>query len=201
MTALRPRYAGPVPISAPVYLSNAEREALLLVGFTDAEPSTIAERLAHANANGVYVPGEEALRCRLKEAMDEIEKAAVFSPDGLLPEPEAVAEEAVPFEEEVVSPVFDPELEAELEDAAVDAEPETNILELARLDVEPLAPEVVEESQVRHGGMSDADFASMTKRQIVEFVLERFGVQLDAADLKDDLISEAQALMDKQLTA
>jgi hypothetical protein len=173
-----------------MYLSNSEREALGLVGFTDPEVFTIAERLAVAKSKGVYVPGEEALRQRLKEAMDALDAQVPYE-----------TEEALPIEPEAG---FTDEEEAELEAAAAAAEP-PEALTVTVTQEEPsadaLTTEDVGATQVRRGGLSDADFSSMTKKQIVQFALERFGVQLDGANLKDDLISEAQALMDKQLAA
>jgi len=53
-----------------VYLSNAEKEALFLTGYGDVPPWVVQQGLEQALARGTYVPGEEALRLRLRDALD-----------------------------------------------------------------------------------------------------------------------------------
>jgi len=60
----------------PVYLSNAEKEALFLTGYGDVPPWVVQQGLEQALARGTYVPGEEALRLRLANALDLEERLA-----------------------------------------------------------------------------------------------------------------------------
>ncbi|GDX76252.1 hypothetical protein LBMAG41_13280 [Cyanobium sp.] len=53
-----------------MYLSNAEKEALFLTGYGDVPPWAVQQGLNQALARGTYVPGEEALRLRLRDALD-----------------------------------------------------------------------------------------------------------------------------------
>jgi hypothetical protein len=59
-----------------VYLSNAEKEALFLTGYGDVPPWAVQQGLEQALARGAYVPGEEALRLRLADALDLEERLA-----------------------------------------------------------------------------------------------------------------------------
>jgi hypothetical protein len=60
-----------------VYLSNAEKEALFLTGYGDVPPWAAQQGLEQALARGTYVPGEEALRIRLADALDLEERLAL----------------------------------------------------------------------------------------------------------------------------
>ena len=59
-----------------MYLSNAEKEALWLTGYGDVLPRVVEQALEQALANGTYIPGEEALRLRLADALDLEERLA-----------------------------------------------------------------------------------------------------------------------------
>ena len=60
----------------PVYLSNLEKESLFLTGFNDVPPWVVQQGLEQALGRGSYVPGEEALRMRLADALDLEERLA-----------------------------------------------------------------------------------------------------------------------------
>ena len=59
-----------------MYLSNAEKEALQLTGYGDVPPWAVVQGLEQALAKGTYIPGEEALRLRLSDALDLEERLA-----------------------------------------------------------------------------------------------------------------------------
>ena len=59
-----------------MYLSNAEKEALWLTGYGDVPPWAVQQGLEQALARGAYIPGEEALRLRLADALDLEERLA-----------------------------------------------------------------------------------------------------------------------------
>ena len=61
----------------PVYLSNAEKEALQLTGYGDPPTWAVVQALEQAVAKGTYIPGEEALRLRLTDALDLEERLAL----------------------------------------------------------------------------------------------------------------------------
>ena len=67
----------------PVYLSNAEKEALQLTGYGDPPPWAVVQGLEQALAKGAYIPGEEALRLRLTAALDLEERLALQQADEL----------------------------------------------------------------------------------------------------------------------
>ena len=60
-----------------MYLSNAEKEALQLTGYGDAPPWAVEQALEQALGKGTYIPGEEALRLRLADALDLEERLAL----------------------------------------------------------------------------------------------------------------------------
>jgi hypothetical protein len=66
-----------------VYLSNAEKEALFLTGYGDVPPWAVQQGLEQALARGGYVPGEEALRLRLADALDLEERLMAVLIDDL----------------------------------------------------------------------------------------------------------------------
>lgn len=59
-----------------MYLSNVEKEALQLTGFGDVPPWAVKQGLEQALAKATYIPGEEALRLRLADALDLEERLA-----------------------------------------------------------------------------------------------------------------------------
>jgi len=60
-----------------VYLSNAEKEALQLTGYGDVPPWAVEQGLEQALMKGTYIPGEDALRLRLADALDLEERLAL----------------------------------------------------------------------------------------------------------------------------
>ena len=60
-----------------MYLSNAEKEALQLTGFGDPPTWAVVQGLEQALGKGTYIPGEEALRLRLTDALDLEERLAL----------------------------------------------------------------------------------------------------------------------------
>ena len=60
-----------------MYLSNAEKEALQLTGYGDPPAWAVVQGLEQALGKGTYIPGEEALRLRLADALDLEERLAL----------------------------------------------------------------------------------------------------------------------------
>jgi hypothetical protein len=85
-----------------MYLSNAEKEALLLTGWGDVPPHVVEQGLEQALVHGSYIPGEESLRLRLADALDLEERlAAQQAEETQEQEPSQDAEEATTEGQEV----------------------------------------------------------------------------------------------------
>lgn len=105
-----------------MYLSNAEKEALWLTGYGDVPPWAVQQGLEQALARGSYVPGEEALRLRLVDALDLEERLATQraeeaptdqwrSPLEIVQEGAEEAEQEVTGEEEAMPAAVDQQIE------------------------------------------------------------------------------------------
>jgi hypothetical protein len=201
-----------------VYLSNAEKEALFLTGYGDVPPWAVQQGLEQALARGAYVLGEEALRLRLEEQLDLEERLATAGGKST----EQQAEESQEADdEEFASNLQQGLLEGiqaphgNAEDAAVqEATSDSREApgapsgegwrspleivqegaleqELGRADEEAAVPPPAEAL------LSDHDFSSFTKTQLVNFAQDHFGLELKRTVSRDELIIQVQKLVDE----
>ena len=196
----------------PVYLSNAEKEALWLTGYGDAPPWAVQQGLEQALARGSYVPGEEALRLRLADALDLEDRLAAQLAEELADEAEG-DEFASNLQQGLLEGIQAPDGNAE--DAAVQEvtsdgqeapgapsgdewRSPLEIVQEGALEQELGHPD--EEAAVPAPAevfLSDHDFSSFTKTQLVTFAQEMFGVDLDRRESRDHLIAKVQKLVDE----
>ena len=181
-----------------MYLSNSEKEALWLTGYGDVPPWAVVQGLEQALARGSYVPGEEALRLRLGDALDLEERLATQRADEALndqsadPEPQgdaggAAAQEATSGSQEEPGGPSGEEWRSPLEivqEGALEHE-------LERPDEEAAGPAAAEQE------IEDRDFSSFTKTQLVNFAKDQFGVDIDRRESRDQLIAQVQGLVDQ----
>lgn len=181
-----------------MYLSNTEREALFLTGYTDPEPWMVAQAIEQAKQRGTYIAGEEALLLRLAEAEEYEARIQAARDEAAQTEPaqaEPVEEpqEEAPSEAPDESPAESTEAAAAGEESADPVAPA--VLSLASLDC-PLpfdpGPELADAPEAPN----DEDFTSYTKAELIDYAFDMFGRTLDPAKRKDSLIAEVQALVD-----
>ncbi len=185
-----------------MYLSNAEKEALWLTGHGDALPRVVEQALEQALARGTYIPGEEALRLRLADALDLGERLAAAVLMEREAEEVAATEEATtegqeaakePPADEWRSPleiVTEGPEEAEGESALAGDEPVADGVWVAT-DGEDAAPSAV------HPEVEDQDFSTFSKLELVNYAFDMFGVKLKQSESKDRLIAHVQGLVDE----
>jgi hypothetical protein len=183
-------------------LSNAEKEALWLTGHGDALPRVVEQALEQALARGTYIPGEEALRLRLADALDLGERLAAAVLMEREAEEVAATEEATtegqeaakePPADEWRSPleiVTEGPEEAEGESALAGDEPVADGVWVAT-DGEDAAPSAV------HPEVEDQDFSTFSKLELVNYAFDMFGVKLKQSESKDRLIAHVQGLVDE----
>ena len=201
-----------------MYLSNAEKEALFLTGYGDVPPWAVQQGLEQALARGTYIPGEEALRLRLTDALDLEERLTAQQAEELRESGDvAIGDLAFVaaynnerFRQGLVES-FEASQEAaategaatEGQEAAEDAPADgwrspLEIVtegaleqELGHPDEEAAAPAATEQQ------IEDRDFSGFTKAQLVSFAADHFGVELKRTDSKDELIAQVQRLVDE----
>ncbi len=170
-----------------MYLSNGEKEALWLTGYSDALPRVVEQALEQALARGTYIPGEEALRLRLADALDLEERLA----DAVLMEREA---EEVAATEEATTEGQEAAKEPPADQWRSPLEIVTEGPEEAEQDApgeEDAAPAAV------HPEVEDQDFSTFTKLELVDYAFDMFGVKLKQSESKDRLIAHVQGLVDE----
>ncbi len=176
-----------------MYLSNTEREALFLTGYTDPEPWMVAQAIEQAKQRGTYVPGEEALLLRLAEAEEYEARMQAARDAAVQAEPVQEPQEEASIEAPDESPAESTEAAAVAEESADPVEPA--VLSLASLDC-PLpfdpGPELADVPEAPN----DEDFTSYTKAELINYAFDMFGKTLDPAKRKDSLIAEVLALVD-----
>ena len=155
-----------------MYLSNAEKEALFLTGYGDVPPWAVQQGLEQALARGAYVPGEEALRIRLADALDLEERLATAGGKTTEQQAEELQESA----------------DVDIIDLAMAAA----YNEMASYVAEGFQQGLLEGREGEHH-----PFSSFTKAQLLTFAADHFGVQLKLADSKDELIAQVQRLVDE----
>ena len=198
-----------------MYLSNAEKEALFLTGYGDVPPWAVQQGLEQALARGAYVPGEDAMRIRLADALDLEERLATAGGKTT----EQQAEEAQRAEDEAFANGFQQGLVEGIEASQEAAATEGATTEGQEAAEEPptapwrspleIVTEGAEEPEQEPPGGEDAapaavtqriedrDFSSFTKAQLLTFAADHFGVQLKLADSKDELIAQVQQLVNE----
>lgn len=201
-----------------MYLSNAEKEALQLTGYGDAPPWAVAQGLEQALAKGTYIPGEEALRVRLADALDLEKRLAQQRAEELRESGDvAIGDLAfvAAYNNERFRQVLVESIEASQEAAATEGAA-TEGQEAAegppagrwRSPLE-IVTEGAEEAEQEAPGEEDAapaaaaqriedrDFSSFTKTQLVNFAQDYFGVELKRTVPRDELIDTVQGLVDE----
>lgn len=166
-----------------MYLSNAEKEALWLTGYGDVPPWAVQQGLEQALARGSYVPGEEALRLRLVDALDLEERLATQRAEeaqGAEDEPTTVGQDAA---EEAPTGQWRSPLEIVQEGAEEPQQEATG--------EEEAMPAAVDQQ------IEDRDFSSFSKTQLVTFAADQFGVKLNRWVSRDELIAQVQNLVDE----
>jgi len=163
-----------------VYLSNTEKEALWLTGYGDVPPWAAKQGLEQALARGSYIPGEEALRMRLADALDLEERLA----DQRAEEAAAAANQGAA--EESSAGQWRSPLEMVSEGATDPAQDAPG-----HAPGEEEAPPAAVDRPIK-----DRDFSSFTKAQLLAFAAT-FGVQLKRTDSKDELVVQVQRLVDE----
>lgn len=166
-----------------MYLSNAEKEALWLTGYGDVPPWAAQQGLEQALARGSYVPGEEALRLRLVDALDLEERLATQRAEEaqeIEDEPTTVGQDAA---EEAPAGQWRSPLEI-VQEGAEEAEQEA-------IGEEDAMPAAVDQQ------IEDRDFSSFTKAQLVTFAADQFGEDLKRSSPRDELIAQVQSLVDE----
>lgn len=166
-----------------MYLSNAEKEALWLTGYGDVPPWAVQQGLEQALARGSYVPGEEALRLRMVDALDLEERLATQRAEeaqGAEDEPATAGQDAA---EEAPTGQWRSPLEI-VQEGAEEAEQEAT-------GEEEAMPAAVDQQ------IEDRDFSSFSKTQLVTFAADQFGVKLNRWVSRDELIAQVQNLVDE----
>jgi hypothetical protein len=202
-----------------MYLSNAEKEALQLTGFGDVPPWAVEQGLEQALGKGTYIPGEEALRLRLADALDLEERLARQQAEELQESADvdisdlafaAAYNEMTSHVAEGFQQGLAEGIEASQEAAATEGQeaaekppagPWRSPLEivteggeegeLGAPGEETAAPAAVAQR------IEDRDFSSMTKAQLLGFAQDHFGARLNRQDSKDDLVGQVQGLVDE----
>jgi hypothetical protein len=170
-----------------VYLSNAEKEALQLTGYGDVPPWAVKQGLEQALTKGTYIPGEEALRLRLADALDLEERLAGDLPMEREAEEAAATEEATTAGQEAAEEPPADQWRSPLEivqEGGEEAEQEAP-------GEEDAAPAAVAQR------IEDRDFSSYTKAQLIDFAFIWFKVKLKPSDPRDELIATVQGLVDE----
>lgn len=170
-----------------VYLSNLEKQSLFLTGFNDVPPWVVQEALEQVTARGSYVPGEEALRLRLADALSLEDRLAADLPM------ERETEDAAATEEATTEAQEPPE------------EPPAGQWRSPLETVQEGAEEAPQEPPGEEGGapaavdrqIEDRDFSSFSKTQLVSFAADQFGVELKRWVSRDELIATVQRLVDE----
>lgn len=207
-------------------MSNAEKEALQLTGYGDVPPWAVEQGLEQALGKGTYVPGEEALRLRLADALDLEERLATAAEDeafvegfqqGLVEGIEASQEAAATVDSDAA---VEEHLAAEWPsltlEAAATEEATTEGQEVAEeapagqwRSPLKIVTEGAEEAEQDAPGKGDAapaaeaqriedrDFSSFTKTQLLAFAADHFGVKPKRACSKDELVLQVQRLVDE----
>ncbi len=177
-------------------MSNAEKEALWLTGYGDARPRVVEQALEQALARGTYIPGEEALRLRLADALDLEERLAAQLIEAV---EEHLAAEWPSLTLEVAATE---EVTTEGQEAAKEppADQWRSPLEIVtegaeEPEQEPPGKEDAAPAAVARR-IEDRDFSAFTKAQLLAFAAT-FGVQLKRTDSKDELIAHVQGLVDE----
>jgi hypothetical protein len=202
-----------------MYLSNAEKEALQLTGFGDVPPWAVEQGLEQALGKGTYIPGEEALRLRLADALDLEERLARQQAEELQESADvdisdlafaAAYNEMTSHVAEGFQQGLAEGIEASQEAAATEAQgaPEKPPADPWRSPLE-IVTEGGEEGELGAPGeetaapaavaqrIEDRDFSSMTKAQLLGFAQDHFGARLNRQDSKDDLVGQVQGLVDE----
>lgn len=184
-----------------MYLSNAEKEALQLTGYGDVPPWAVEQGLEQALAKGTYIPGEEALRLRLADALDLEERLATAGGKTT----EQQAEEAQRAEDEAFANGFQQGLvegiEA-LQEAAKEAPADQwrSPLEIVQEGATEAEQGAAGEEDAVPAAVAqrieDRDFSSFSKAQLREYARRHFGVSLTPQGSKDDMIAKVQELVD-----
>ena len=188
-----------------MYLSNTEKEALQLTGFGDVPPWAVQQGLEQALAKGTYIPGEEALRSHLADALDLERRLAEQQAEELRESGDvAIGDLAFVaaynnerFRQGLVESI-EASQEASEEPPADGWRSPLEIVqegaleqELGQPDEEDAAPAAVAQR------IEDRDFSSFTKTQLVNFAQDYFGVTLDRRVPRDELVVTVQGLVDE----
>ena len=206
-----------------MYLSNAEREALQLTGYGDVPPWAVVQGLEQALGKGTYIPGEEALRLRLADALDLEERLAAQAEEEQESADVAIGDLAfaAAYNEmaSYVAEGFQQGLVEGIEASQEAAATEETTTEGQEAAKEPpsdqwrspleIVTEGAEEAEQEATGEEDAapaavaqriedrDFSSLTKTQLVNFAQDYFGVALKRTVPRDELIATVQGLVDE----